>query len=140
PMSLANSVRRIVRSMDSEVPVSDVRTLEDFVGSTIARPRAISVLVGVFALVALMLAAVGVYGVIAYSVLERTQEIGVRMALGATATSVFRLVLGQALRLVFVGVATGLVAAAGLTRLLERLLYEVEPLAPWKFAVAALVL
>ena len=139
PMLLATSVTGIVHAMEPEAPV-EVRTLEDVVGSTIARPRAISVLVGVFALVALALAAVGVYGVMAYSVRERTQEIGVRMALGATATSVFRLVLGQALRLVFVGVATGLVAAAALTRLLERLLYEVEPLDPWTFAVTALVL
>ena len=139
PMLLATSVTGIVHAMEPEAPV-EVRTLEDVVGSTIARPRAISVLVGVFALVALALAAVGVYGVMAYSVRERTQEIGVRMALGATATSVFRLVLGQALRLVFVGIATGLVAAAGLTRLLERLLYEVEPLDPWTFAVTALVL
>jgi putative ABC transport system permease protein len=98
------------------------------------------VLVGVFALVALTLAAVGVYGVMAYSVRERTQEIGVRMALGATATSVCRLVLGQALRLVFIGVVLGLVAAGVLTRLLERLLYEVEPFDPWTFAVTALLL
>jgi putative ABC transport system permease protein len=139
PMLLATSVTGIVHAMEPEAPV-EVRTLEEVVGSTIARPRAISVLVGVFALVALALAAVGVYGVMAYSVRERTQEIGVRMALGATATSVFRLVLGQALRLVFVGVATGLVAAAALARLLERLLYEVEPLDPWTFAVTALVL
>ena len=138
-MLLATSVTGIVHALEPEAPV-EVRTLEDIVGSTIARPRAISVLLGVFALVALALAAVGVYGVMAYSVRERTQEIGVRMALGATATSVFRLVLGQALRLVFVGIATGLVAAAGLTRLLERLLYEVEPLDPWTFAVTALVL
>ena len=93
-----------------------------------------SVLVGVFALVALALAAVGVYGVMAYSVRERTQEIGVRMALGATAASVFRLVLGQALRLVAIGVGAGLVAAGLLTRLLERLLFGIEPLDPWTFA------
>ena len=93
-----------------------------------------------FGLVALVLAAVGVSGVMAYSVRERTREIGVRMALGATAGSVFRLVLGQALRLVSVGVVVGLIAAAALTRLLERLLFEVEALDPSTFAVTALVL
>jgi putative ABC transport system permease protein len=139
PVSLATSVREIVHAMEAEAPV-EVSTLEDVVGSTIARPRAISVLVGVFGLIALVLAAVGVYGVMAYSVRARTQEIGIRMALGASATSVFRLVLGQALRLVFIGVAGGLVAAGVLTRLLGRLLYEVGPLDPWTFAVSALVL
>jgi putative ABC transport system permease protein len=139
PLLLATSVMGIVQSMEPEAPVQ-VRTLEDVIGRTIARPRAISLLLGVFAVVALALAAVGVYGVMAYSVRERTQEIGVRMALGATAASVLRLVLGEALRLVSIGVAVGLVAAAVLTRLLERLLYEVEPLDPWTFAVTALVL
>ena len=139
PLSLVTSVTGVVHSMEAEAPV-EVRTLDDVIGSTIARPRAISVLLGVFALVALALAAVGVYGVVAYSVRERTQEIGVRMALGATATSVLRLVLGQALRLVSIGVAAGLLAAGVLTRLLEGLLYDVEPLDPWTFAVTALVL
>jgi putative ABC transport system permease protein len=139
PMLLATSVMGAVQSLEPDAPV-EVRTLDDVVGGTIARPRAIAVLLGVFALVALALAAVGVYGVMAYSLRERTQEIGVRMALGATASSVLRLVLGQALRLVSIGVAVGLVAAAALTRLLERLLYEVEPLDPWTFAVTALVL
>ena len=138
-MSLGTSVTGILRSMEPEAPI-EIRTLEEVVGDTIARPRALSVLVGAFALVALALAAVGVYGVMAYSVRERTQEIGVRMALGATATSVFRLVLGQALRLVLLGVGIGLVSAGVLTRLLERLLYEVEPLDPWTFAGTALAL
>jgi putative ABC transport system permease protein len=132
-------VTGVVHSMEPEAPVS-IQTLESVVGDTIARPRAMSVLVGVFALVALALAAVGVYGVMAYSVRERTQEIGIRMALGATATSVLRLVLGQALRLALIGVAAGVVAAGALTRLLGRLLFEVQPLDPWTFAVTALVL
>jgi ABC-type antimicrobial peptide transport system permease subunit len=139
PLLLANSVTNIVYSMEPEAP-ADIRTLDDVIGSTIARPRAISVLLGVFALVALLLAAVGVYGVMAYSVQERTQEIGVRMALGATKASVLRLMLGQALRLVFIGIAIGLVAAGALTRLLEQLLFEVEPLDPWTFTATALVL
>ena len=139
PALLAASVTRAVHAMETEAPV-EVRTLEEVVGSTIARPRAISVLVGVFALVALVLAGVGVYGVMAYSVRQRTQEIGVRMALGATAPAVLRLVLGQALRLVSIGVVVGLIAAAALTRLLERLLYGVEPLDPFTFAITSLVL
>ena len=139
PMLLAPTVTRIVHSLEPEAPV-ELRTLSDVVGSTIARPRAISVLVSAFALVALALAAVGVYGVMAYSVRERTQEIGIRMALGASTSSVFRLVLGQALRLVSIGVVTGLAAAGALTQLLERLLFEVEPLDAWTFAATAVVL
>jgi putative ABC transport system permease protein len=139
PLSLTTSVTGTIHAMERETPV-DVRRLDDVVGSTIARPRAILMLLGVFALVALGLAAVGVYGVIAYSVRERTQEIGVRMALGATSMSVFSLVLGRALRLVSIGVVSGLVAAGALTRLLQRLLFQVEPLDPLTFAASAVVL
>jgi putative ABC transport system permease protein len=106
----------------------------------VARPRTVAVLLAAFALLALVLAAVGVYGVMAYSVARRTQEIGVRMALGASPKSVFRLVLGEALRLVLAGVVVGLVAAAGLTRLLETLLFETEPLDLWTFTATAVVL
>jgi predicted permease len=139
PSAIAGSVRSLVQSLEAEAPVT-TRTLEDVVGGTIAQPRAISLLVGVFALVALALAAVGVYGVMAYSVRERTQEIGIRMALGASTASVFRLVIGQAMRLVVLGVGAGLVAAGLLTRLIERLLYQVEPLDPWTFGATSLVL
>jgi putative ABC transport system permease protein len=139
PMLLATSVTGVVHSLEPDAPVA-ILTLEDAVGRTIARPRALSALAGVFALVALALAAVGVYGVMAYSVRERTQEIGVRMALGATATSVFGLVLGGGLRLVAIGIAIGLAAAAGLTRLLARLLFDVEPFDPWTFAATAAIL
>jgi putative ABC transport system permease protein len=139
PPALASSVTSVVRAMEPEAPV-DIRTLDDVVGRTIARPRAISVLVSVFALVALILAAVGVYGVMAYSVRERTQEIGVRMALGASSASIFRMVLGRAMRLVLTGIATGLLASAPLTRLLARLLFEVEPLDPTTFAATSLAL
>lgn len=139
PLSLATSVTQVVHSMEAEAPV-DVRRLDDLVAATIARPRAMTVLVGAFALVALGLAAVGVYGVIAYSVRERTREIGVRVALGATAMAVGRLVVGHALRLVGIGVAIGLIAAGALTRLLEGLLFEVQPLDTWTFAVTPMVL
>jgi len=139
PSSLAASVTSAVHAMEPEAPVN-VRTLDDVVGDTIARPRAISIVVAAFALVALVLAAVGIYGVMAYSVKARTQEIGVRMALGASAGAVLRMILGQALRLVLVGLAAGLGAAALLTRLLQRLLFEVEPLDRWTFIVTTLVL
>ncbi|HMJ86983.1 MAG TPA: ABC transporter permease, partial [Vicinamibacterales bacterium] len=139
PLLLTTSVTATIHAMERETPVN-LRRLDDVVGNTIAQPRAILMLLGIFALVALGLAAVGGYGVIAYSVRERTQEIGVRMALGATSMSVFRLVFGRALRLVSVGVVAGLVAAGALTRLLQRLLFQVEALDPWTFAASAIVL
>jgi predicted permease len=139
PRALAASVTGIVRALEPEAPVA-TRMLDDVVGDTIARPRAMSLLVVAFAIVALALAAIGVYGVMAYSVRQRTQEIGVRMALGATRASVVQLVLADALRLVSMGIVAGLIVAAAFTRLLERLLFEVAPLDPWTFVTTALVL
>lgn len=140
PMSLVRSVAGAVQAIDAELPLADVKPMAEVVDATLARPRTVSVLLTAFALMALVLAGVGVYGVMAYSVSQRTQEIGVRMALGATAESVFRLVLGQALRLIAIGVVVGLIAAGALTRVLERLLFQTEPLDPLTFGVTALVL
>jgi putative ABC transport system permease protein len=140
PELLVPGVSAAVHGIDRELPLADVRTMDAVVDATLARPRIVAVLLTAFAVMALALAAVGVYGVIAYSVAQRTQEIGVRMALGATTDSVFGLVIGGALRLVGIGVATGLVGAAALTRLLTTLLYETEPLDPITFIVTAVVL
>ena len=139
PFVLSRSVIEIVRGIEPQAPV-EILTLDTVVGDTIAQPRALSILVGVFAIVGLALAAIGVYGVMAYSVRERTQEIGVRMALGATQHSVARLIVGQALRLVMIGVAIGLGAAMLLTRSLETLLYDIAPFDPWTFAGTAVLL
>jgi len=140
PERLVPGVSAAVHGIDSELPLADVRTMDAVVNRTLARPRIVTVLLTVFAVMALALAAVGVYGVMAYSVAQRTQEIGVRIALGATRDSVCGLVLGQALRLVGIGVAAGLACAAALTRLLGTLLYETEPLDLATFLVTAAVL
>jgi len=140
PMALVKSVTTSVHAIDPELPLADVRTMEEVVDATLSRPRTVSVLLTAFALMALILAGVGIYGVMAYSVSQRTQEIGVRMALGATAASVFRLVLGQALRLIAGGVVLGLIAAGALTRVLETLLYDTAPLDPLTFGATALLL
>jgi putative ABC transport system permease protein len=140
PELLVPGVSAAVHGIDPELPLADVRTMDAVVDRTLARPRIVAVLLTAFALMALALAAVGVYGVMAYSVAQRTQEIGVRMALGATTDSVFAMVISDALRLVGIGVVAGLVCAAGLTRLLTTLLYETEPLDPITFIVTAVVL
>lgn len=140
PELLVPGVSAAVHGIDPELPLADVRTMDAVVDRTLARPRIVTVLLTAFAAMALALAAVGVYGVMAYSVAQRTQEIGVRMALGATADSVFGMVIGDAFRLVGFGVVAGLVCAAGLTRLLTTLLYETEPLDPITFIVTAVVL
>ena len=140
PLSLVSGVAGAVRHLDPELPLADVRTMDEVVDATLARPRTVTALLAAFAVMALVLAGVGVYGVMAYSVAQRTQEIGVRMALGATPYSVFRLVLGQALRLVAAGVVIGLVAAGALTRVLSTLLYATDPLDAATFAVTAFLL
>ena len=140
PTSLTPSVAAAVRAVDPALPLADVATMDDVVDATLARPRTVSSLLTVFALIALVLAGVGVYGVMAYSVSQRTQEIGVRMALGATTESVFRLMIGQALRLVALGIVVGVVAAAWLSRFLTTMLFQTGRFDPSTFVVTAVVL
>jgi ABC-type antimicrobial peptide transport system permease subunit len=123
--AVVRSIRTEVRAMDAEQPLANIGTLEEITKDSIA-PRKLSVmLIGLFAAVALVLAAVGIYGVMSFLVVQRTHEIGVRMALGAQRADVFRLVLGRAAKLVIIGTAAGLFLAIFSSRTLQTLLYNV---------------
>jgi putative ABC transport system permease protein len=126
PAALARSVRGAVAALDGDLPVSDVRTMETVLADSLSRSRVNALLFGVFALVALALAVVGVYGVMAYSVAQRTHEIGIRMSLGARPEDVLRLVIRQGMRLTLTGLAVGLVASLAGTRAIASLLYGVS--------------
>jgi predicted permease len=125
PASLTSTVRETVWSLDGSLPLSDQQTMGDVLYGSVARPRFVTLLLTIFAAVALSLAAVGTYGVMSYSVAERGHEIGIRMALGADPGGVLFLVLSEGIRLAVVGVAVGLAAAFALTRFMSTILYEV---------------
>jgi predicted permease len=140
PTGLVRGVREAVRSVDPSLPMADVQTLDDVVSRSVARQRFTMLLLGIFAAVALTLGAVGVYGVMASWVTERTQEIGVRMALGATRAGVAGLVVRQALAPALTGTLIGGAVALLLTRWLRDLLYGVAPRDPVTFVAAPLIL
>jgi predicted permease len=140
PLSLASAVRNAVRSIDRDLVVNDIQPLDARVAQSIARPRLSVWLLGSFAAVALVLAAIGIYGVMAYTVAQRTREIGVRMALGADPVSVERLVVWQGMRPALIGVAVGLLGALMVSRLIASLLYGVSALDPVTFALVPLFL
>jgi putative ABC transport system permease protein len=130
PLQLAGAVRQVARGLDAAQPVSQVNTMERLIQRSIAPDQFALALLGLLALLALLLANVGIYGVLSYTVAARTHEIGVRMALGASARDVLRLALGQGMRLALLGIALGLLAAYALTRLIEPLLFGVRAADP----------
>jgi predicted permease len=140
PRSLAVTAQETVRAFDPNLPVSNVVSMEQVIADALWQPRFNLQLIGLFAGVALMLAAVGLYGVMSYSVAQRTHEVGLRMALGAQRRDVMKLVLRQGIKLTLMGVAIGLFASAALTRLMTQLLFDVSASDPMTFAAIALIL
>jgi putative ABC transport system permease protein len=140
PASLTSSIRAAVAAIDKDQPIFDIHTMQQLVDDSISTRRLTLVLLGIFSALALILAAIGIYGVMAYSVALRTQEIGIRMALGAQRQDVLRLVLGQGARIAFFGVAIGLAVAGVLARLLSSLLFSVSASDPFTFASVAVLL
>lgn len=135
--SIAPAAREVIRNIDPEQPIGEVNTMEGLLATSVARSSFNTVLLGVFSLVALVMAAVGIYGVMSYSVQQRTHEIGLRMALGAQQGDVLRLVIKQGIFLGLTGVGTGLLVSFGLTRLIVSLLFEVPATDPRTFAAVA---
>jgi len=140
PPSLAATVRKTVWEIDKDQPVSNIRTMEEILLDSIARQRFSMLLLAIFASVALILAAVGIYGVMSYSVAQRTHEIGIRMALGAQTSAVLRLAVGYGLKLVVAGIVIGLIAAFALTRVMSTLLFGVTATDPATFTLISLLL
>ena len=138
--ALQNAVRGVVQSIDKNAPLYSVRTMEELISRSVAAPRFNTLLLGLFAGVALILTAVGLYGVISYSVAQNTQQIGIRVALGAETSDVFKLIVGRGTLLTLVGVAIGLGAAYGMTRLMSNLLYGVAATDLWTFTGVAVLL
>jgi predicted permease len=133
-------IQTAVKSLDARVPVNNFNTLEDLLSKNFAQPRFRTVLLGIFALTALLLAAVGIYGVLMQAVVQRTREIGVRMALGAERSHVLRMVIRQGMTLTIVGLLLGLLSSLYLTRFLQSMLFSIGPMDPLTLGAASVVL
>jgi len=140
PATLVSALRNAVQTIDPTQPVTNIRTLDQIVSDSIAQPRLNMLLMGLFGGLALILAAVGIYGLLSYAVTERTREIGTRMALGAQVPDVLRLVLKQGMTLALIGELIGLVGAFALTRVIRGLLFGVAPTDAMTFIAVAAVL
>jgi putative ABC transport system permease protein len=138
--SVAAAIRQAVHSIDKDLPVTDVESLPEALGQSISRERFRTLLLGSFGGMALVLAAVGIFGVISYSASQRTHEIGIRTALGAQRSDVLRLILGQGTKLALLGLGIGIVLAFLLTRLIASLLYSVSATDPLTFGAVAVIL
>jgi len=140
PGALTPTIRRIIASIDPDQPVSELRTMDEIVDLNVADRQQQMTLLGAFAALALILASIGLYGVLSYAVTQRSREIGLRMALGASASSVIRMIVGRGLALTGIGLAIGLVSAWAATRAMKNLLYGVAATDPLTFgSVAALL-
>lgn len=140
PNQLIAAVRQQVKAIDPDQPIYSVRTMDEIRAESVAPERLNLTLLSIFAGIALVLAIVGIYGVMSYSVTQRTHEIGIRMAIGAQPSDVFKMVMGQGMMLALIGVVLGLVGAFGLTRLMATMLFGVEPTDPATFAAIAILL
>jgi putative ABC transport system permease protein len=140
PLAYTGALRAAVWAVDPTQPVSDIRLMGDYVYSSAAQPRFNLLLLVTFALLALVLAAVGIYGVMSYSVTQRTHEIGIRLALGAQPRQIIRLVVGQGLGLVALGLGLGVAGAIAVTRLMATLLFGISATDPMTFALVASIL
>jgi putative ABC transport system permease protein len=140
PLRVKDDVQRAIWAVNKNLPASKAETIEQQLSTLMARPQLYTLLLGVFAVVAVLLAAIGIYGVMSYAVAERTHEIGIRMALGAQTRDVLKLVLSNGMKLALAGIGIGLLASLGLTRLLRGLLFGVSATDPLTFAVIAILL
>jgi putative ABC transport system permease protein len=140
PLSLKNAIQRAIWSLNKDLPASRAETIDGLLAEHIAAPRLYTYLLGVFAVIALLLAAVGIYGVMSYSVSRRSHEIGIRMALGAQSRDVLKLVIGEGMKLTLIGLALGLIGAFSVTRLMSNLLFGVTATDPATFVGIALLL
>jgi ABC-type antimicrobial peptide transport system permease subunit len=139
-MALLPALRRVVQALDKDLPIFDALTYTEQVNRSLNLERLIAALSGFFGASALLLAAIGLYGVLAYSVARRTREVGIRMALGAQPDKVFRLVMAETLGLVLIGIVVGLGAALATTRFVSGLLYGLTPTDPVTLSLAVLLL
>jgi len=140
PMDLASSIRREVLSVDNDQPVTEIKPMTQFLSESVFRRRFLTILLGLFSALALTLAVVGIYGLMSYSVSQRTHEIGIRMALGASSRAVLKLVIGQGMTLALFGVVIGVSGAFGLTRIMSGLLFGITATDPLTFAATSLLL